>query len=146
MLIEELGSNAADWKWSKLHTATFASQALGTSPLAFIFNRGPVEVDGGTSAVNNTGTGSNFNKAYSNPPGKLTAIFAERSVPSLRLIVDLSDLTASRFIHTTGQSGLPAHPHYADFIDKWRNIEYVPMWWGVADIQANAEGTLTLAP
>jgi penicillin G amidase len=146
MLIGELGNNPADWKWGKLHTATFASQALGTSPLAFIFNHGPVEVDGGTAAVNNTGTGGNFRKAYSDPPGKLAAIFAERSVPSLRQIVDLSELNASRFIHTTGESGLPASSHYADFIDKWRSIQYVPMWWDAGAIQANAEGTLTLTP
>jgi penicillin amidase len=67
-------------------------------------------------------------------------------VPSLRQIVDLSDLNASRFIHTTGQSGLPASAHYDDFIDKWRNIQYVPMWWEAGTIQTNAEGTLTLTP
>jgi penicillin amidase len=145
-LIGELGRNPVDWKWSKLHTATFASQALGTSPLAFMFNRGPYEVDGGTAAVNNTGTGSNFRKAYTNPPGKLAAIFAERSTPSLRQIVDFADLNSSRFIHTTGESGLPTNPHYDDFIDKWRNIEYVPMWWDINDIKANVEGTLTLTP
>ena len=146
LLIGELGNNPADWKWGKLHTAFFSSQALGSSPVGFIFNRGPFEVDGGTAAVNNTGTGANFQRAYTTPPGKLTAIFAERSTPSLRQIVDLSDLNASRFIHTTGQSGLPASPHYDDFIDKWRNIQYVPMWWNQMDIKANAEGTLTLTP
>jgi penicillin amidase len=146
LLIGELGANPADWQWGKLHTAIFASRALGTSPLAFIFNRGPYEVDGGTAAVNNTGTGDSFRRAYSNPPGKLTAIFSERSVPSLRQIIDLGDLNASRFIHTTGQSGLPTQPHYDDFIDKWRNIQYVPMWWHATDIKANAEGTLTLTP
>jgi penicillin G amidase len=145
-LISEVGHNPADWKWSKLHTALFASQALGTSPLAFMFNRGPYEVDGGTSAVNNTGTGGNFSKAYNNPPAKLTAIFAERSTPSLRQIVDLADLNSSRFIHTTGESGLPTNPHYDDFINPWRNIQYVPMWWDNTDIKANAEGTLTLTP
>jgi penicillin amidase len=103
-------------------------------------------VDGGTSAVNNTGTGGNFSKAYNTPPGKLTAIFAERSTPSLRQIVDLADLNSSRFIHTTGESGLPTNSHYDDFIDPWRNIQFVPMWWDSADIKVNAEGTLTLTP
>lgn len=145
-LIGELGRNPADWTWSKLHTALFASQALGTSPLAFMFNRGPYVVDGGTAAVNATSTGSNFKKAYSNPPDKLAAIFAERSTPSLRQIIDFADLNSSRFIHTTGESGLPTNPHYDDFIDKWRNIQYVPMWWDITDIKANAEGTLTLTP
>lgn len=145
-LAAELGNDAANWKWGKLHTATFKSQALGDAPVALIFNRGPVEVDGGTATVNNTGTGGNFSKAYSTPPGKLTAIFAERTVPSLRQIIDLGDLNASRFIHTTGESGVPTHPHYDDFIDKWRNIQFVPMWWTEADVKAHAEGTLTLTP
>ena len=145
-LTAELGADQTGWTWSKIHTATFKSQALGDAPVAFIFNRGPFEVDGGTATVNNTGTGTNFSKAYSTPPAKLNAIFAERTVPSLRQIVDLGDLGASRFIHTTGESGLPTQPHYDDFIDKWRNIQYVPMWWAEADIKAHAEGTLTLTP
>jgi penicillin amidase len=145
-LVAELGADPAGWKWGKLHTATFKSQALGDAPVSFIFNRGPVEVDGGTATVNNTGTGGNFSKAYTTPPAKLNAIFAERTVPSLRQIIDLGDLNASRFIHTTGESGVPTHPHYDDFIDKWRNIQYVPMWWAEADIKAHAEGTLTLTP
>ena len=102
-LIGELGRNPADWKWGKLHTALFASQALGTSPLAFMFNRGPYEVDGGTAAVNNTGTGGNFSKAYSNPPGKLAAIFAERSTPSLRQIIDFADLNQLAFYSHHGR-------------------------------------------
>jgi penicillin G amidase len=145
-LTAELGSDPASWTWSKIHSATFKSQALGDAPVSFIFNRGPFEVNGGSAIVNNTGTGSNFSKAYTNPPAKLTAIFAERTVPSLRQIVDLSDLNASRYIHTTGESGLPTSSHYDDFIDKWRNIQYVPMWWNATDIKANAEGTLTLTP
>jgi penicillin amidase len=144
MLVAELGAAPSGWKWGKLHTAIFESQALGTSPVAFIFNRGPVEVDGGTAIVNNTG--GNFSKAYSTPPGKLADIFAERTVPSLRQIIDLDDLNASRFIHTTGESGLPTNPHYDDFIDKWRNIQYVPMWWDAKDIKTNVEGVLTLTP
>ncbi len=145
-LVAEYGSDPTQWQWGKLHTATFASQALGSSPLAFIFNRGPFEVDGGTAVVNNTGTGTNFKRSYATPPAKLNAIFAESSTPSLRQIIDLSDLNASRFIHTTGQSGQPASPHYDDFINLWRNIQYVPMWWNPSDIKANAEGTLTLTP
>jgi penicillin amidase len=146
MLTAELGSDPSGWTWSKIHSATFKSQALGDAPVSFIFNRGPYEVDGGTAIVNNTGTGSNFSKAYATPSAKLTAIFAERTVPSLRQIIDLGDLNAARFIHTTGESGLPTNPHYDDFIDKWRNIQYVPMWWNAKDIKANAEGTLTLTP
>ena len=146
MLIAEYGNDPAKWQWGKLHTALFSSQALGSSPLAFIFNRGPFEVDGGTATVNNTGTSSNFKKSYASLPAKLDVIFAEGTVPSLRQIVDLSDLNASQFIHTTGQSGHPASPHYDDFINLWRNIQYVSMWWTQSDVKANAEGTLVMTP
>ncbi|HET7376018.1 MAG TPA: penicillin acylase family protein, partial [Anaerolineae bacterium] len=149
-LIAEIGPDPAAWTWSKVHTAVFRSRALGQEAIGFIFNRGPIPVDGGTAIVNNTG--GNFSAAYPDPekpaapPAKLTDIFTERSSPSLRQIVDLSDLNKSRFIHVSGQSGLPTNPHYDDMIDPWRNIQYVPMWWDVKDIKANAEGTLTLTP
>ncbi|HZY43169.1 MAG TPA: penicillin acylase family protein [Anaerolineae bacterium] len=149
-LTTELGSDPAGWTWSKVHAAVFRSRALGTSPVAFIFNRGPIPVDGGTAIVNNTG--GNFSDGYSDPAdptapsAKLTDIFAEQTVPSLRQIIDLSDLNKSIFINTTGQSGLPTHPHYDDMIDPWRNIQYVPMWWAEQDIKSHAEGTLMLTP
>ena len=69
-LTAELGADQTGWTWSKIHTATFKSQALGDAPVAFIFNRGPFEVDGGTATVNNTGTGTNFSKAYSHTAGQ----------------------------------------------------------------------------
>jgi penicillin amidase len=149
-LTAEDGADPAGWTWSKVHTAVFRSRALGTSPVAFIFNRGPIVIDGGTAIVNNTG--GNFGAGYpdptkpTTPPAKLTDIFAEVSSPSLRQIIDLGNLNQSRFIHVSGQSGLTTHPHYDDMIDKWRNIQYVPMWWNLTDIKANAEGTLTLTP
>jgi penicillin amidase len=149
-LTAEIGADPIGWTWSKVHTAVLRSRALGREPVSFIFNRGPIAVDGGTAIVNNTG--GSFKAGYpdpekpSAPPAKLTDIFSESSSPSLRQIVDLGNLNQSRFIHVSGQSGLPTHPHYDDMIDPWRNIQYVPMWWNFADIKANAEGTLTLTP
>ncbi|HTP08161.1 MAG TPA: penicillin acylase family protein, partial [Anaerolineae bacterium] len=143
-LVAQYGADPNGWQWGKLHTVTFVHRALGTQPVAFIYNRGPFPVSGYTALVDNTG--GSFAFAYDSGDPKLTSIMKETYGPSLRQIVDLSNLNASRFIHTTGESGLPTQPHYDDFIDKWRNIQYVPMWWDVGDIKANAEGTLTLTP
>ena len=149
-LTTQLGGDPAGWTWGKVHFALFKSQALGDSPVAFLFNRGPFEVDGGWAIVNNTG--GDAGQAYPNPdrpsdpPGKLADAFRERQSPSLRQVVDLGDLNASRFIHTVGQSGLPYHPHYQDLVDLWRNIQYAPMWWNRVDVEGNAEGTLNLTP
>ncbi|HET7375836.1 MAG TPA: penicillin acylase family protein, partial [Anaerolineae bacterium] len=60
-LIAEIGPDPAAWAWSKVHTAVFRSRALGQEAIGFIFNRGPIPVDGGTAIVNNTG--GNFSAA-----------------------------------------------------------------------------------
>ncbi len=143
-LVAQYGVDPNGWQWGKLHTITFKHRALGSQPVAFIYNRGPFPVSGYSALVN--ATGGNFGFAYQSGDPKLTDIMQETFGPSLRQIVDLSDLNASRFIHTTGQSGLPTSPHYDDMTPLWLNIQYVPMWWNATDIKANAEGTLTLTP
>ena len=60
--------------------------------------------------------------------------------PSLRALYDLGDPARSRVMHSTGQSGNPFSPHYRDFVERWRNVDYVPLWG------APAVSTLTLRP
>jgi penicillin amidase len=133
---EALGANISAWRWGAVHTALFANQTFGESgigPIEAIFNRGPVAASGGSSLVNNTAW-------------RLDEPFAVVTVPSMRQIIDLGDLSASLMIHTTGQSGHPGHPHYADFIDPWRMIEYHPALWDRADVEAQARQVLRLEP
>ncbi len=135
-LTETLGQNMARWRWGDLHTATFENQSLGQSGIGMIeaiFNRGPVPVDGSSGTVNAT--------SYS-----LNSPYTVSGVPSQRQVVDLGDFTRSVSMHTTGQSGHPYHRHYDDMIDPWRNIEYHPMLWERADVEADAEGVLVLTP
>jgi penicillin amidase len=135
-LTETLGKDMAKWQWGDLHTATFQNQSLGQcgiNPIEAVFNRGPVPVDGSWATVNATG--------YS-----LSDPYGTSLITSQRQIVDLADLTRSVSMHTTGQSGHPYHPHYDDMIDPWRNIEYHPMLWERADVEADAEGVLALTP
>jgi len=135
-LTETLGGNMARWRWDDLHTATFENQSLGQCGIGLveaIFNRGPVPVDGSIATVNNTGY------SPSDPYGVVI-------VPSYRQIVDVGDFTRSVSMHTTGQSGHPYHRHYGDMIDAWRNIEYHPMLWQRAAVEADAEGVLVLEP
>jgi penicillin amidase len=135
-LSETLGRDMARWRWGDLHTATFENQSLGQCGIGLIeaiFNRGPVPVDGTIATVNNT--------SYD-----LDDPYRATWIPSQRQIVDLADLTRSVSMHTTGQSGHPYHRHYDDMIDPWRNIEYHPMLWERADVEADAEGVLVLRP
>jgi penicillin amidase len=137
-LESRLGGNVSQWTWGRLHTTTFRNGSLGKSgiaPIEAIFNRGPAITDGTSAAVNNT--------AYSSDPDDRYAVVHG---PSERYIADLADWTRSLSVHTTGQSGQPYHKHYDDFIDLWRNIQYHSMLWTRADVEKNAEGTLTLVP
>ncbi|MBI5670395.1 MAG: penicillin acylase family protein [Chloroflexi bacterium] len=132
-----LGSDRAQWRWGELHTATFVSNPLGISGIEVIediVNRGPVETGGGSSIVNATG----WNAASGD--------FTVRSLPSMRMIVDLGNLGASQTIHTTGQSGHPYSGHYGDMIDDWRSIRYHPMLFTREQVEANAASHLTLKP
>jgi len=135
-LAETQGRDMARWRWGDLHTATFENQSLGQCGVGLIeaiFNRGPVPVDGTIATVNNT--------SYDlDDPYRVTWLSSQRQ------IVDLADLTRSVSMHTTGQSGHPYHRHYDDMIDPWRNIEYHPMLWERADVEADAEGVLVLGP
>ncbi|MBP6016185.1 MAG: penicillin acylase family protein [Candidatus Promineofilum sp.] len=135
-LKEHLGDDMDGWQWGALHTATFSSSPLGESgigPIESIVNRGPFPVDGGSDLVN-------ANSWSWDEPA------AVRSHPSMRMIVDLSDFDASRWVIPTGQSGHPYHPHYDDQIELWLNGDYLPMLFSREAIEAAADDHLILKP
>lgn len=132
-----LGEDRDAWKWGDLHTATFVSNPLGLSGIDLVedmVNSQAVPTSGGSATVNAT--------AWSANRDDYTVVW----VSSMRMILDMSDYSNNRTIHTTGQSGHPFSPHYDDMIDEWRNIEYRPMLWFREDVEANAASTLILQP
>ena len=135
-LEEKLGKNPERWAWGDLHTVTFRNASLGESgipPIEALFNRGPFPTSGGDSIVNATGWTA-------------TEPYALDSLPSLRMIVDFSNLVNSLGTHTTGQSGHAYSEHYYDMVDLWRMIQYHPMLWERGQIESAAEGHLRLLP
>jgi penicillin G amidase len=143
-LEKRLGTDSSKWTWGQLHTATFSNLTLGKSGIAVIdnlFNRGPFPVAGGASIVN--ATSSNMAVDDGNGSGDP---FAVASLPSMRMIVDLSNLDNSLQVFTTGDSGHAYAPHYVDMADHWRLIQYYPMLWSRANVEAQSEAKLTLTP
>ncbi|MGB2963272.1 MAG: penicillin acylase family protein [Anaerolineales bacterium] len=133
-ITKEQGKDPQDGKWGDLHTITFKNQVMSSFPIVnAAFDRGPFPASGGNEIVNATGW----------DPYEPYVI---DWLPSMRMIVDLSDLSNSITIHTTGQSGHAYHPHYIDMADMWRTIQYHPMLWQFTTIQEQAESTLTLTP
>jgi penicillin amidase len=135
---DTLGDNPDQWSWGDLHTLTLVNPSMGKSGFSFIdalFNRGRYRTSGGSEIVNATGWDASGEFPYE-----------VGSLPSMRMLVDLSDLANSLTIHTTGQSGHTYHEHYVDMTDAWRTIQYHPMLWEQEQVKNGAEDTLLLSP
>ncbi len=131
------GSDMSKWSWGQMHTATFQNQTLGTTGIGWIddlFNRGPFPTNGGSSIVNATAW-ANVGKDY-----------VVTDLPSMRMIADMSNLSNSLTVHTTGESGHAYNKHYDDMSSLWANIKYYPMYWDQSAVTANSEGHLKLLP
>ncbi len=68
------------------------------------------------------------------------------SIASLRMVVDMKDAPKGEIIIPMGQSGQPQQQHYKDMIEKWRGMEYVPMYSAKEDVVANQKELLILKP
>lgn len=135
-LSRDQGDEPADWRWGRMHTLTVRNQSFGTSGVGIVewlFNTDPVGVSGGSAIVNATG--------WDAADG-----YEVKAVPSMRMIVDLADLDASRWIQLTGNSGHAFHRNYDDQLELWRTGETLPMRWEETSIEAEAAQTLTLEP
>ncbi len=135
-----LGEDRDAWRWGNIHGAIFVSNPLGLSGIDLIenmVNRGPQPVGGGIEIVNATGW---------NIGAGLEGDFNVSALPSMRMIVDVTDFDASLSIITTGQSGHPFSPHYADQIEPWATIQYHPMLYSREAVEASLGSRLVLQP
>ncbi len=128
--------DVATWRWGAMHTARAEHRPFSrVKALAKLFEL-RVPTGGDTFTVNVSRV--NF---------KADATTGERYLhehgPSLRALYDVQDLSQSRFMHSSGQSGLPWSPQYRDFLEPWARVEYVPVWGAKG---AAPEATLTLKP
>ncbi len=131
---ERFGQDMASWKWGELHQAVFRSNPLGQSgiePIESIVNRS-APASGSVGTVNAASWGSD---GYNMTSGA-----------SYRMIVDPANWDASLNINTTGQSGHPYSPHYANLIPLWTGLQYKPMLYTREAVEAAAVSRLTLQP
>lgn len=135
-LRDRLGPDVKSWRWGDLHTLTITNQTFGTSgiaPIEWLFNRGPFSVGGSKDAVD--AAGWDVQKDYS-----------VQWLPSMRMVVDLSDLDRSQWINLTGASGHAFHDNYADQAPLWADGRTVPMPFHEDAVKQAATHTLTLSP
>lgn len=135
-LADRLGNDPQTWTWGALHTLELTNATFGTSgigPIEWLFNRGPVPTSGGDSTVNATG--------WSPVDG-----YEVTWVPSMRMVVDMSDLDASTWVNLTGASGHAFHPHYWDQTELWRTGQSTPFAFTPEAVEQATVDTLTLQP
>jgi penicillin amidase len=121
------------WRWDRVHRAVFPHNPFDqVGALKPIFSR----------SIANGGDGFTVNVA----PISRGDLYNQRHVPSYRQIVDLSNLGASRFIHTVGQSGQLLSGDYSSLLERWRRVEYLPMRYDKDAINAAAAARLVLEP
>jgi penicillin G amidase len=121
------------WRWDRVHRAVFPHNPFdNVGALKSIFSR----------SIANGGDDFTIDVA----PIRRTERYNQYHVPSYRQIIDLADLGASRFMHTTGQSGQVLSGHYADLIERWQRVAYMPMRYDKEAINAAAAARLVLEP
>ncbi|WP_156612535.1 penicillin acylase family protein [Paramagnetospirillum marisnigri] len=105
------GPDQAKWRWGKAHQARFDNPVLGRVPLLGRLANLAVATDGDDYTV--------ARGTYRAEAGG--AVFPHLHGAGLRVVFDLSDLSASRFVIATGQSGQPLSRHYDDMLREWRD-------------------------
>ncbi len=127
------GADVSKWQWGDAHIARSEHRPFSrVKALARWFELRSA-VGGDTYTVN-------AGRVNLKPDPTTGELYLDEHGPSLRALYDLGDRSQSRFMQSTGQSGIVFSPLYRDFVEPWSKVEYVPLWSGAA------QHTLTLAP
>lgn len=111
-LERELGRDVNSWHWGQLHKLTYPHPLGVIGPLKYLFNIGPVAINGGMNSINhNRRVGC---KTEHNPT----------SGPSTRRLIDFSNSNKSFGILPLGVSGHPKSPYYENQKDRFIEGSY----------------------
>jgi penicillin amidase len=116
-----------EWDWSDLHAAPLRNPTLSGR----LFERGPVPVSGSHDTIEAT--------SWDAASG-----YATVTAPAARLVMNLSDPDASRWVVSTGASGHTFADHYTDQADAWAAGRDLPWRFTPAALNRQAHSTLRL--
>jgi penicillin amidase len=128
------GDDVRLWIYGRDHTLTLRHPLDAVPALAKLLDRGPFPMGGDVDTI----LMGYLPRKFAGPPFYVA--------PSYRQICDLSDWDRSQSIHPPGQSGQPGSRHYADMLQPWLRMQYHPMLWSRARVEAAAVERLTLEP
>ncbi|HEY1503993.1 MAG TPA: penicillin acylase family protein, partial [Stellaceae bacterium] len=129
-LLQRYGSDMSVWRWGNAHPASFAHPIWSRLPVIAGWLSVGIPDDGSFDTIDNA---TMFAGGEAQP---FTAIHGT----SMRMIVDMADPAAARFMIAPGQSGNLLSPHYSDLLSAWRDVGYVRF------SDDTSGGVLTLAP
>ena len=133
-LHQMIGKDPRKWAWGKVHQIEFTHPFGRGRLLRTLFNRGQFPISGNDHTIWMTAQ-------------ELSLPFTlVNTTATYRQVLQAGDWERSTAILSTGQSGQPGSPHYADQIDMWREGEQHPMLWSRAAVEANTRHTLWLHP
>ncbi|MGH9221267.1 MAG: penicillin acylase family protein [Vicinamibacterales bacterium] len=119
--------------WDRMHRARFNHPIGNRFPFQFLFNKGPVPVDGDGTTVMRV----SFDRLNR---------FDAWEYPSWRQLFDVGQWDDSRVILPAGQSGHPLSPFYFDQNEMWRQGQYRRQPFSREAIAAAARHRLLLVP
>lgn len=131
-----LGMDPEKWRWGSLHKAQFTHSLFTHFPMLNKIADLEIETDGGFYTVNR---GANLLWDHVRP-------FAHVHGAGFRAVYDLSNLSQSRFIIATGQSGNPLSKHYRDMLNVWRDGGWIRLGQTRECLETMAAGRLMLSP
>jgi penicillin G amidase len=122
------------WAWGHVRPLTLVHPTGSKSPLDRVFNRGPLIFGGDASTIPQASV--DYHDPFGNPVG----------IPNLRMVIDVGNWEASRYVLAGGQSGNPLSNHYDDMLPLWERGEGRPIAFGLREAKDRARETLELVP
>jgi len=132
-LIENFGKDMELWRWGNVHQAVFRNDIFTSIPLINNFSDVKVSNSGGPYTVNQGGTDYNSEQP-----------FAQNFGPRYRQIIDLSNLSNSRYMITPGVSGNLFSSFYKHLSEPWSNGKYFKLPSSKKELLENTIGVTTL--
>lgn len=133
-LREQYGTDTSRWAWGRVRPLTLSHSVGEQAPLDRVFNLGPFAWGGDANTVG---------QAAADPADPTANPYF---IASLRMVVDVGNWDASRFVLPGGQSGNPVSPHYDDQLPLWQRGEGVSVAWSPTKVEQATRTVLRLEP
>jgi penicillin amidase len=132
-LQKQHGPEPTRWQWGAAHLARSEHRPFSKLPVLASWFELRTPMGGDTYTVNASRVGLR-------PEARTGEFYLTEHGASFRALYDLADPAKSRFMHSTGQSGIVFSPLYRNFAGSWAEVRSIPVWG------SRAEHSLLLKP